>query len=57
MKHIDCRQEWVKVLRDRDICTPTRVDSKQNLADFLTKILEPQDFLRLREQLMYKPSE
>ena len=25
LKHIDCRQEWVKTLRDRDICTPVHV--------------------------------
>jgi hypothetical protein len=54
LKHIDCRQEWVKLLRDRNICTPVHVDTKDNLADFFTKILLPQDFERLRERIMYK---
>ena len=52
LKHIDCRQEWVKVLRDRDICTPVHVDSKDNLADMFTKILPETDFIRLRSKLM-----
>ena len=57
MKHIDCRQEWVKILRDKEICTPARVDTKDNLADFLTKILGPADFVRLRNELMVDPTE
>ena len=52
LKHIDCRQEWVKVLRDRSICTPVHVDSKDNLADVFTKILPEVDFIRLRSKLM-----
>ncbi len=53
MKHIDFRQEWVKVLRDREICTPVHVDTKDNLADIFTKILPEKDFTRLRNRLMY----
>ena len=55
MKHIDCRQEWVKILRDRDICTPVRVDTKDNLADIFTKILPPVDFERIRDRLLCDP--
>ena len=55
MKHIDCRQEWVKILRDRNICLPVHVDSKGNLADIFTKILGPQEFRRLRSYIMYDP--
>jgi len=55
MKHIDCAQEWVKILRDKSICTPVRVDSKDNLADFFTKILDVATFRRLRSRLMYHP--
>jgi hypothetical protein len=54
LKHIDCRQEWVNVLRDRNICTPVHVDTKDNLADFFTKILPPQDFERLRSRIVHK---
>ena len=55
MKHIDCAQEWVKILRDKSICTPVRVGSKDNSADFFTKILEVAPFRRLRSKLMYHP--
>ena len=54
LKHIDCRQEWVKILRDRGICTPVHVDTKDNLADFFTKILPCGDFERLRSAIMYE---
>ena len=54
LKHIDCRQEWVRILRDRDICTPVHVDSKDNLADLFTKILPERDFVRLRDCLMHE---
>lgn len=57
LKHIDCRQEWVKVLRDRNICTPIHVDTKDNLADMFTKILSEKDFVRLRSKLMYELKE
>ena len=53
LKHVDCRQEWVRVLRDRDICTPVHVDRKDNLADLFTKILTAPEFERLRGQIMY----
>ena len=55
LKHIDCRQEWVKTLRDRNICVPVHVTSKNNLADLFTKILPVHDFQRLRDRIMYDP--
>ena len=54
MKHIDCAQEWVLCLRDRGICIPTYVPTKENLADFLTKILDIETFTRFRSMLMYE---
>jgi hypothetical protein len=54
MKHIDCAQEWVKILRDRNIMTPVHVDTKENLADIFTKILEVGIFIYLRSKLMYE---
>jgi hypothetical protein len=55
LKHIDCRQEWVKTLRDRKICIPLHVSSSDNLADIFTKILQPDVFERLRDRIMYNP--
>ena len=51
MKHTDCRQHWVRCLRDRGICTPAHVDTKENLADLFTNILEPAMFEGLRDQV------
>ena len=39
MKHIDCAQTWVRILRDKAICIPARVNTDDNLADMFTKIL------------------
>jgi len=47
LKHIDCRQEWIKILRDKPVCTPAHVPTKDNLADLFTKILPNGDFIRL----------
>ena len=52
LKHIDCRQEWVKMLRDKDICQCKHVPSADNLADLFTKFLPLPTFERLRERLM-----
>ena len=53
-KHIDCRQEWVRMLRDRDIMTPVHdiVDSKDNDADPFTKILSREPFEIVRSRIM-----
>jgi hypothetical protein len=55
LKHIDCRQQWVKILRNKGICTPTDVDTKDNLADLFTKILAAPTFKRLRDIIMFDP--
>ena len=52
MKHIDCRQEWVKMIRNKNILLPLHVDTKDNMADLFTKILPLQDFIRLRDRIM-----
>ena len=46
------RQEWVKVLRNKDILKPVHVDSKDNVADLFTKILSRGVFERLRDLIM-----
>jgi hypothetical protein len=53
LKHIDCRQEWVKMLRDKQICKCIHVASADNLADLFTKILPINTFERLRDRLMF----
>ena len=53
LRHIDVRQEWVHALRDRDIIHPVHVPSKENPADFFTKILTPQTFEYLRDRFMH----
>ena len=35
MKHIDCRQEWVRTLRDKNVAKLTHIPSKENKADIL----------------------
>ena len=54
LKHIDCRQHFVRTLRDRNIMVAAHVDSKDNLADILTKILPRPTFESLRNRLMVK---
>ena len=52
LKHIDVRQEWVRMLRNKWIVKPLHIGSKDNLADFFTKILPSYDFQRLRDRMM-----
>ena len=52
LKHIDCRQEWVKMLRDKKVIIPKHVTTDDNLADMFTKILPAHRFIELRDQLM-----
>jgi len=42
-------------MRDDKVCDVQHVPSKDNLADFFTKRLAPQDFVRLRDQHMVAP--
>ena len=53
LKHIDCRQEWVKTLRNKNVCNTMHIPTKDNLADIFTKILRSGDFIRLRDQLLH----
>ena len=39
LKHIDCHQEWVKTLRNKNVCNTVHIPTKDNLADIFTKIL------------------
>ena len=52
LKHIDVRQQWVKQLRDTNLVVGVKVPTKDNLADIGTKILGPQIFIPLRDQML-----
>ena len=52
LKHIDCRQAWVEALRDDSICRLSKVDTKENIADLGTKILDTVRFQKLRDMIM-----
>ena len=54
LKHIDCRQEWVKTLRDKDLVKVVHVDTALNVADIGTKILDRLTFERLRDMFMFE---
>ena len=54
LKHIDCRQEWVKTLRDKNIIVPAYVSTNENVADIFTKILSTQTFTYLRDKIMFE---
>ena len=52
MKHIDVRRDWVKQLRDRSIVEFERIPGTENVADFFTKILDKEDFIRYEDRMM-----
>ena len=52
MKHIDVRQNWVKLIRNAQIAVPVHCPSADNLSDWLTKILSKAKFISNRNQLM-----
>ena len=52
LKHIDVRQSWVEWLRDKSLVNLSHVDTKLNLADFFTKLLDLESFTRLRSMMM-----
>jgi hypothetical protein len=52
LKHIDCRQDWVKLLRDKSILVPHYVNTNENIADLFTKVLGLKTFNYLRAKIM-----
>ena len=54
LKHIDVRQHWVRLLRNKKLILPKWVHSPDNLADIFTKILTALVFLTLRNQMMFE---
>lgn len=57
LRHVDCRQKWVHHVRDSTLFRAVEVNTKDNCADFLTKIFKnAKDFCRWRDQLMVRRS-
>jgi hypothetical protein len=56
LKHIDMRQQWVRDLQDATILIAVWCQTKENLADFFTKILKESTFDYLLEK-MFKQAE
>ena len=52
--HIDARQAWVEALRDETIVELVKVDTKSNIADLNSKVLDQVTLERLRECIMFK---
>ena len=52
LKHIDTRQQWVQMLRDKNLVVMEKVPTDCNLADLFTKILPKPTFVKLRDQLL-----
>ena len=52
LKHIDVRQEWVQALRDHSVVRTEYVNTKQNKADFFTKMLDNETVLKFRGDML-----
>jgi hypothetical protein len=57
LRHIDQRQHWVQVLRDRNLIKAIHVDTKMNLADIFTKSIEGPTFRTLRDMFLHDCTE
>ncbi len=53
MRHIDLRMAWVRVLRESGLITCVHVDTKDQLADILAKVLDQKTFTEIRDKLMH----
>ena len=53
LKHIDCRQWWVRMLRDKSILQAKWIPTKDNLADLFTKIQCTATFNHLRAMTLH----
>ena len=51
LKHIDCREQWVKHMRDRTVVQAQHVPTDRNLADIFTKGLTRPSFSKFANQL------
>ena len=44
MKHLDIRKDWIQQIRDRDLVQFVKVPTKENRADFMTKLQNKVEF-------------
>jgi hypothetical protein len=54
LKHIDCRQKWVKTLQNHEVLHAVHVPGTENMADMSTKILDTATFIRMRDRMMHR---
>ena len=54
LRHIDARQAWVEALRDQTVVELVKVNTKDNIADLNSKLLDQVTFERLRGCIMFK---
>ena len=53
LRHIDCRLQWLKVLRDSNLIQCVHVSTEHNVADLFTKALDTPTFTRHRDSIMF----
>ncbi len=56
MKHLDIKEGWIQLLRDRDIAEYAKIDGPLNLADFFTKLNDRIMYYQQYEQIQYTPA-
>ena len=53
MKHLDIREDWIQLIRDRGLADFIKVDGKVIKADFMTKLLNRVEYNRQYKELAY----
>ena len=53
LRHIDCKQQWVQVLRDSNLIQCVHVSTEFNTADIMTKPLDTATFERHRDAFLH----
>ena len=56
MKHLDIKEGWIQLLRDRDISEYWKIEGPLNLADFFTKLNDRIIFDQQYAMIQYIPS-
>ena len=56
MKHLDIKEGWIQLLRNRDIAEYAKIDGPLNLADFFTKLNDKIMYYQQYGQIQYVPT-
>ena len=56
MKHLDIKEGWIQLLRDRDIAEYWKIEGPLNLADFFTKLNDRIIFDQQYAMIQYIPT-